>query len=115
MGILEFVANLLISTGAVAASAYLLPGVEVGTFGTALAVAVVLGILNAVLKPILILLTLPVTILTLGLFSFVITAAIVLLTASIVPGFMVDSFWWGLAFALILGVVSAFFGIFKPK
>ena len=115
MRFLEFIANLLISTVAVAVSAYLLPGVRVDTFTTAILVAVVFGILNAVLKPILILLTLPVTILTLGLFTFVIMAGIVLLTAAIVPGFMVDSFWWSLAFAFILAVVSGIFGIVKPQ
>jgi putative membrane protein len=115
MNIVSFAINLILSTAAVAVAAYLLPGVHVDTLTTALLVAVVLGLLNAFLEPVLLLLTLPVNLMTLGLFTFVVIAAMVLLTAAVVPGFRVDGFWWALAFALILSVVSSILGMFKPK
>ncbi|MBP7057557.1 phage holin family protein [Candidatus Gracilibacteria bacterium] len=106
MGILL---HLITATLAVAISAYLLPGVSIASPITALVAAVVLGILNALLRPLLLLLTLPVNILTLGLFTFVINAFVVMLASQIVPGFVVASFGWALLFSLILSVVSWFF------
>ncbi|MDZ4231215.1 MAG: phage holin family protein [Patescibacteria group bacterium] len=103
MGILI---NWLISTLVILASAYLLPGVTVDGFLAALVAALVLGLVNAILKPILVLLTLPINILTLGLFTLVINATLVMLTAYIVPGFAVAGFLWALLFGLILSVVS---------
>lgn len=97
--------NLLIGGLAVFVAAYVLPGVRVDSFLTAVIVAIVLGAANAVIRPILVLLTLPVTILTLGLFVFIINALMVLLVAAVVPGFSVESFWTALLFSL---VVSAF-------
>lgn len=91
---------------AIAISAYLLPGIHVDGPLAVLITALVLGIINAVLKPILQLLTLPLTILTLGLFSLVINALMVLLAAAIVPGFNVDGFWWALIFAIVLSLIS---------
>lgn len=78
------------------------------SFWTAIVVAIVLGIVNALLKPLLILLTLPVTILTLGLFLFVINAALVLLVAKLVPGFEVRGFWWAMLFSLVVSIIGAF-------
>jgi len=115
MNPIKFIINLLISGAAVAGAAYLLPGVHVDTLQTALIVAVVLGILNAVLEPVLLLLTLPINIMTLGLFTFVVITGIVMLTAAIVPGFTVDDFWWALAFALILAVINALLSSFRPR
>ncbi|MDP3953488.1 MAG: phage holin family protein [bacterium] len=103
MGILI---NWFISTLVILASAYLLPGVTVDGFLAALVAALVLGLVNAILKPILVLLTLPINILTLGLFTLVINATLVMLTAYIVPGFAVAGFLWALLFGLILSVVS---------
>jgi putative membrane protein len=100
--------HVLISSVAVFVTAKIMPGVKVDGFGTAVAVAVVFGLVNAFLKPILLLLTLPINILTLGLFTFVIIGALVELTARLVPGFHVASFWWALAFALVLSVVNSF-------
>lgn len=97
----------LVSTAAILITAYLLPGVDVATFGVALIVAVVLGIINMFLRPLLLLLTLPVNVLTLGLFTFVINAALVLLAARIVPGFAVAGFWWALLFSIVLTLVNA--------
>lgn len=89
-------------------AAYLLPGVHVQSFMTALVIAVVLGIINAILRPILIILTLPITIITFGLFLLIINALLVMFTTYIVPGFRVDSFWWALLFGLIVSVFNAF-------
>lgn len=104
--------KLVISAIAVLITDLLLPGVSLGDMGTtnglltALLTAAVLGLLNALLKPILIFFTLPVTILTLGLFLLVINAVIVLIAAKLVTGFKVDSFWWALGFSLVLSVVQ---------
>ena len=107
---MKILANLILATLAVAITAYLLPGVTVDSPVTALVVAVVLGIINALVRPLLVLLTLPVTILTLGLFLFVINALLVMLAAAIVPGFHVDGFLWALLFSLVLSLVSSLFG-----
>lgn len=96
----------LLNAVAVVASAYLIPWVTVDTFWTALVVALVLAIVNTVLKPLLLLLTLPLNILTLGLFTFVINAALILLTDGLVDGFSVGGFWSALLFSLILGLVN---------
>lgn len=105
---MKLLAQLLLNASAVFITAYILPGVNVDNFIVAIIVAVVLGIVNMILRPILIFLTIPVTVLTLGLSIFVINALLVLLVARIVPGFHVDNFWWALAFSLILSVVTSF-------
>ena len=84
-----------------------LPGVNVAGIWTSLVVALVLGILNIFVKPILVLFTLPVTIITLGLFLLVINAVIILLCTKIVGGFSVDSFWIALVFSVILSVLQS--------
>lgn len=98
--------RILLATVAVLVTDLLLPGVNAADLKTGLLVAIVLGVLNAVVKPLLLLLTLPVTVLTMGLFVLVINAAMVLLAANIVPGFTVDSFWWALAFSVIMWAVQ---------
>lgn len=103
MGILI---NLLINGLAVYITAHVLPGVFVDNFFTAIVVSVVLGAVNTFLKPILFILTLPATILTLGLFTFVINALMVYLVATFVPGFHVNGFWSALLFSLVLSLVS---------
>ncbi len=95
---------------AVLLTAYLLPGVHVGNYGYALLVALVLSIANVIVKPILIIFTIPLTVLTLGLFLLVINAIIILIVDFVVPGFSVDGFWWALAFSLILSVFNSLFG-----
>jgi len=92
-----------------------LPGVTLDGFVAALIVAVVLGAINAFVRPILVVLTLPITIMTLGLFVLVINALLVLLASSIVPGFAVASFWWALAFGIVLAIVSAVLESFEKK
>ena len=96
---------------AVAISAYLIPGVSVGNFFSIVVAALVLGILNAILKPILILLTLPVNIFTLGLFTFVINAVIILIAGAIVPGFSVAGFWWAMLFSIVLSIFNSVIGM----
>jgi putative membrane protein len=105
---MKLIIRLAISTLAVFAAAYILPGIVVDGWTTALIVAVILGLLNTILKPVLIFLTLPATIVTLGLFILVINAVIVLLAAWLVPGFDVLSFWWALGFSLVASAVSGF-------
>lgn len=102
----------LLSALVIVASAYLLPGVHVASFTTALVLAVVLGIINAVLKPILLILTLPITLITFGLFTFVINGLLILLASNIVPGFKVDGFWWAVLFAILLSVINSFLNHF---
>lgn len=100
--------NLVIGGLAVFIASYVLPGVRVDSFLTAVIVAIILGVVNAFIKPLLVLLTLPVTILTLGLFIFVINAVLVLLVARVVPGFTVDGFWTALLFSFVLSAVNWF-------
>ena len=111
-GILRF----LLSGVAVVLTAYLLPGVEVEHYGYALLAALLISLANVLVKPILVILTIPITIVTLGLFLLVINAIIILLVESIVPGFSVDGFWWALAFSLILSIFNSMFsGLTKEK
>jgi len=107
--------NWVVSALAILITAYLLPGVTLDGFVAALIVAVVLGAINAFVRPILVVLTLPITIMTLGLFVLVINALLVLLASSIVPGFAVASFWWALAFGIVLAIVSAVLESFEKK
>lgn len=103
------IARFLLSGLAVLLTAYLLPGVHVEHYGYALLVAIVLSLSNIFVKPFLILLTFPVTILTLGLFLLVINALIILLVDFLTPGFEVDGFWWALAFSLIMSIFNSLF------
>lgn len=97
-----------VSAIAILITAYLLPGVHISNFTAALVAAVVLGIMNAIIRPVLLLLTLPINILTLGLFTLVVNALVILLTSSLVPGFQVNGFWWALLFSVILSIVNGF-------
>ncbi len=86
--------------------AYLLPGITVASFGSALIAALVLGLLNTLVKPVLVLLTLPITVVTLGLFLLVLNALVFWFAGSILKGFQVAGFWWALAGALIYSLIS---------
>jgi putative membrane protein len=88
--------------------AYILPGITIVDFFTAIIVAIVLSVLDAIIKPLLILLTLPATILTLGLFLFVINACIILMDSYFVHGFKVESFWYALLFSVLLSFFNSF-------
>jgi len=96
----------LINALALMAVAYLLPGIAVADFVTAMVAALVLGLVNAIIKPILILLTLPATLLTLGLFILVINGLMFWAVGSLIGGFVVTGFWWGVAGAIAYSVVS---------
>lgn len=98
----------LASVGAILVAAYLLPGVTVTPLA-AVILAIVLGIINVFVKPIISLLTLPITIITLGLFSLVINALFVMLADWMVDGFTVAGFWWALAFSVVVSLVNGFF------
>jgi len=99
--------RILITAVLVMLIAHFMPGVHVAGFVTALIVAVVLGLLNIFIKPIMVILTLPVTIVTLGLFLLVINALIILLCTYIVGGFGVDSFWTALFFSIVLSILQS--------
>ncbi len=85
---------------------YVLPGIRVTGLGSAIIAAAVLGVFNAILKPILVILTLPLTIVTFGLFLFVINALLFMLVGSVVPGFRVESFWWALLGSLLVSLFN---------
>ena len=112
---MNFIVKLLLSALAVMLTAYLLPGVTVEDFWVALIVAAFLALLNITLKPILVVLTIPVTIVTLGLFLLVINALMILLADALISGFMVSNFWWALAFSLILSIVTSLFETIAGK
>ena len=107
---MTFLVSWLIQAVAIVITAYLLPGVRLSGFFAALVTALVLGLINTFIKPLLLLLTLPINILTLGLLTFVINALLIMLTSSIVPGFVVTGFGWALLFSLILTVINYVLG-----
>lgn len=96
----------LASALAILLSAWLAPGVYISGLGTALIAAVVLGAINAIIRPILIILTLPINILTLGLFTLIINASMVSLAAAILSGLSIASFWTALLFSIILTLIN---------
>ncbi len=125
---MNFIIKLFISALAVLITAYFLDGVTIGNnqfynsnspelnkFSTALLVAIVLAFLNTIVKPILTVLSLPITFFTLGLFLLVINAGIILFADKLVDGFKVDGFWTALWFSLILALVSSFLNLFNKK
>jgi putative membrane protein len=98
--------RVLISTLGLLLAAYLIPGIQIQSLYIAIIGAVVLGLLNLVVKPILIILTLPINLITLGLFTFVINASLILFVATFLKGFEVDGFWSALLCSIIVSVVS---------
>ena len=105
----------LVNTAALALVAYLLPGVSIASAGAALVAALVLGLVNTVIRPILILLTLPATILTLGLFIFVINGLLFWAVGSLVPGFHVGGFWPAVFGAIVFSVISWILSALIPE
>jgi len=104
---MNYIFKTLLTALAVLVIAKILPGVQVDDYGTAIWVAVVVGLLFLILKPILVILTLPVTILTLGLFLFVINAALILMADSWVDGFGVSGFWTAMLFSILLSLFES--------
>jgi putative membrane protein len=103
---MKLIINIVLSAVAVIIGAYLIPGVKVDGFGYAIIVAIVISILNALVKPILVILTIPVTFFTLGLFLFVIDAIVILMAGNLISGFHVNGFWPALFFSIIIGIIS---------
>ena len=99
---MRFLVNWLISAFAVFITSYLLTGVHIDSFKTALIVALVLGVVNAFIKPILFILTLPISIVTFGLFALVLNVLMILLTDSLITGFSIDGIIWAILFGLVL-------------
>lgn len=104
--------RLLINAVAVVICAYFIPGVVVDGFLSALWVAVVLAILNTFLKPILMLLSLPINIITFGLFTIIVNTVIILLTDYLVPGLTIETFWLAVLFSIVLAIVSGILNTF---
>lgn len=96
----------LINALAVFAAANLLDGIHIKSFGAAILVALVLGLVNAVVRPVLIFFSIPFIIVTLGLFLLVINAFLLQLSASIVGGFSIDGFWWAVAGSVVISSIS---------
>jgi putative membrane protein len=105
---MRFLIHLLINGFAVFVAAYILEGVRVESFLTAVIVSIVLGIVNALIKPILSIIALPITFLTLGLFNFILNGLMILLVTKVVPGFSVENFWWAVLFSFVLSIVNWF-------
>ncbi|TSH91617.1 phage holin family protein [Verticiella sediminum] len=96
----------LLNAVALLVVAYILPGITVASFGSALVAALVLGLLNTLVKPILVFLTLPITIITLGLFLLVLNALVFWFAGSVLSGFKVNGFWWAMIGALLYSIIS---------
>ena len=112
---MNFLLRLIISTLAVLVTAYVLPGVYVDSFITAVIVAIVLGCLNVLVKPLLILLALPAVVFTFGLFLIVINTLIIMLADKLVDGFSVDGFWRAVLFSIVIWMVTNIFNAIKKK
>lgn len=106
MGLMGLLISLLLNTLALIITAYIVPGIKVDTFTSALLAAIVLGIINTFIKPVLVLLTLPLTILTLGLFIFIVNAIVLRVTTLFVPGFSVDGWVPAILGAIVLSIAS---------
>jgi len=104
--------KLLINTVSIFVVSYILAGIQVDSFLTALVVAVVLAVLNVTLKPLLILLTIPLTILTFGLFLLVVNVLVLYAADALIDGFHIAGFWWALLFSLLVSLLNGI--LFKP-
>ena len=108
----RFLIHWLIIALALWVTAYILPGVDVDSYQALAIAAIVLGLVNALIRPLLTILTLPITILTLGLFYLLVNGFTFLLASKLVPGFHVAGFWWSVLGALLVSVISSFVGAF---
>lgn len=97
---------LLINSIIIFIGAYLLEGVSIKSFWTAIGVAILLGLINMFIKPLILLITLPLTILTLGLFILVINAGILMLIDNLVDGFKIKGFWWAVLFSIFISIAN---------
>lgn len=110
-----FLLHWLIMAVALWVTAYVVPGVHVTSWPALAVGALVLGLVNAIIRPLLVILTLPITVVTLGLFYLVVNGLAFGLAAAIVPGFSVDSVWWAILGALVASLVSTFVGAFAKS
>lgn len=106
----SFLVKILLGGISVLIAEFLLPGVRIDDFLTGFLLAAVIILINLTLKPILILLTLPLTLVTFGLFLLVINALMILLADRFIDGFSVDGFWWAILFAIVLSIINSLFG-----
>ena len=106
---MNFILKLLVNALAVLITSYLIPGVHIESPIWSIVIAGVLVLLNTIVRPIMIILTLPITLFTFGLFILVINAGVILLTSLIVPGFTVESFWSALGFSIVLSIIQTIF------
>jgi putative membrane protein len=114
-GVMRFLVSILLNGLLIFLIAQLLPGVSIEGYGVAVMAGLVLGIINFLVKPVIILLTLPVTILTLGLFLLVINGAMVLLADALIPGFEVHGLGWAILFSILLTLLNSVLGNYKDK
>ncbi len=112
---MKLLAYLLINSVAIIVAANILPGVRVDSFTSVIILAIVLGVINTFIKPLVLLFTLPINLVTLGLFTFVVNALLVLLADLLVGGFAVNNFLWALLFSLVVSLVSSFLNLFARK
>jgi len=112
---MKYILRLLLSTVAVVVLSKILPNVSVDTYTTAILVALVLSLLNFIVRPIMVILTLPITIVTFGLFLLVINAGIIMLADHFIAGFTVNGFWWALLFSLLLSLLQSILFSFLKK
>ena len=106
---MKFLVNLVLNALAIMLTAYFLPGIHVDGFVSALLLAAVLAVLNVTVKPVMVILTIPVSVLTLGLFLIVINAGIILLADYFIPGTNIDGFWWAILFGFIVSIFNSIF------
>jgi putative membrane protein len=104
---MNLIIRILVTALLVVLLANILPGVDVADYTSAILVAIVLGLLNIFVKPILVILTLPITVVTFGLFLLVINALIIQFAGSIVSGFSVTSFWYAMLFSVVLSIAQS--------
>ena len=105
-----------LTTGiALGVAAWILPGVTIASMPALAVAALVLGLVNSIVKPVLLILTLPLTVMTLGVFYLVVNGVAFALAAWIVPGFQVASFFWAIAGAVLVGLMSMFIGSFRQR
>jgi putative membrane protein len=112
---MKFLIHWLVIAVALWVTAAILPGVGFASPIALVIAAIVLGLVNALVRPVLTILTLPITILTLGLFYLLVNGFVFLLASKLVPGFEVAGFWWAVLGAFVVGVISWFIGAFEKK
>jgi len=108
MMLIGWILQILINGLAVYAAAYVLSGVNLDTFTTAIVVSIFIGLVNTFIKPILMLLAFPLTLITFGLFALIINAALILLVSAVVPGFTINGILWALLFSILLSITNTF-------